>query len=112
MHFRGKDMQCEAVRPDGARETLFLVPNYNFNWQTEYLLKHRVPIPKGTKIVITAHFDNSANNPYNPDPSKAVRWGGPSYEEMMDGWFEYVLPESGELRAEAGPPAKRLCPAA
>ena len=92
MHFRGKDMKFEAVHPDGARETLFFVPHYSFNWQTEYQLSRPVAVEKGTKIVITAHFDNSPNNAYNPDPSKAVRWGGPSYEEMMDGWFEYILP--------------------
>jgi hypothetical protein len=92
MHLRGKDMKFEAVHRDGRRETLFSVPNYDFNWQTEYQLAQPVAVEKGTKIVITAHFDNSPNNKYNPDPSKAVRWGEPSTEEMMDGWFEYILP--------------------
>jgi len=94
MHLRGKDMKFEAVHPDGRRETLFSVPQYDFNWQNEYKLKDPVSIESGTRIIITAHFDNSANNAANPDPSKAIRWGEPSYEEMMDGWIEYVLPET------------------
>ena len=93
MHLRGRDMKFDAVHPDGRRETLFSVPKYDFNWQTEYQLAKPVAIEKGTKIIITAHFDNSPNNRFNPDPSKAIRWGEPSTEEMMDGWFEYVLPE-------------------
>ena len=92
MHLRGKDMKFDAVHPDGRRETLFFVPHYDFNWQTEYQLAKPVAIEKGTKIIITAHFDNSPNNRFNPDPTKAIRWGEPSTEEMMDGWFEYILP--------------------
>lgn len=99
MHLRGKDMMFEAVRPNGVRETLLSVPKYDFNWQTEYKLKHPVALEKGTQIVITAHFDNSTNNPNNPDPTKTIRWGEPSYEEMMDGWFEYILPETRPERS-------------
>ncbi|MBZ5593899.1 MAG: heme-binding domain-containing protein [Acidobacteriia bacterium] len=101
MHLRGKDMKFEAVHTDGRRETLFSVPKYDFNWQTEYQLNQPVAIEKGTKIIITAHFDNSPNNKYNPDPSKTIRWGEPSTEEMMDGWFEYILPATA-----AGKPAQ------
>lgn len=93
MHLRGKDMRFDAVHPDGRRETLFSVPRYDFNWQTEYKLRKPVYLEKGTRMEITAHFDNSANNPANPDPTKVIRWGEPSYEEMMDGWFEFILPE-------------------
>ena len=93
MHLRGKDMTFEALHPDGRRETLVSVPNYDFNWQTEYKLAKPVPIEKGTRIFITAHFDNSPNNHVNPDPTKTIRWGEPSYEEMMDGWIEFVLPK-------------------
>lgn len=92
MHLRGKDMKYEALYPDGRRETLLWVPRFNFNWQTTYYLKTSIPIPKGTKTIITAHFDNSSRNKYNPDPSKAVRWGDPTYDEMMIGWLEYVVP--------------------
>jgi hypothetical protein len=98
MHLRGKDMMFEACHPDGRREILASVPKYDFNWQTEYQLAEPVPIEAGTKVKITAHFDNSANNPYNPDPTKDVRWGEPSTEEMMDGWFEFILPEKGPMQ--------------
>jgi hypothetical protein len=94
MHLRGKDMKFEALHPDGRREILAFVPNYDFNWQTEYKLAAPVGIERGTKILITAHFDNSVNNRYNPDPTKVIRWGEPSYEEMMDGWLEFILPKT------------------
>jgi hypothetical protein len=90
MHLRGKDMKYEAIYPDGRRETLLWVPNYNFNWQTMYRLEKPVVLPKGTKIMVTAHFDNSERNKYNPDPKKAVRFGEPTYDEMMIGYFDYV----------------------
>jgi hypothetical protein len=99
MHLRGKNMMFEAVHPNGRRETLLSVPKYDFNWQTEYKLKRPVALERGTKIVITAHFDNSANNPNNPDPTKTIRWGEPSYEEMTDGWFEYILPTEQPKRS-------------
>jgi len=94
MHLRGKDMKYEALYPDGRRETLLWVPSFNFNWQTTYYLKTPISIPMGTKVIITAHFDNSARNKYNPDPTRAVRWGDPTYDEMMIGWMEYVVPNS------------------
>jgi hypothetical protein len=94
MHLRGKDMKYEVVFPDGRRQTLLWVPKFEFNWQTVYRLKDPLTIPKGTRIIVTAHFDNSAKNQHNPDPTKAVRWGDPSYDEMMIGWIEYVLPTS------------------
>ena len=94
MHLRGKDMKYEVVFPDGRRQTLLWVPKFEFNWQTVYRLKNPMMIPKGTRIIVTAHFDNSAKNQHNPDPTKAVRWGDPSYDEMMIGWIEYVVPNS------------------
>ncbi len=99
MHLRGRDMRFEAVHPDGRRETLLSVPNYDFNWQNEYQLRHPVPIEKGTRLEIIAHFDNSSNKAGNPNPGKVVRWGEPSYEEMMDGWIEFILPEGTPARA-------------
>ena len=94
MHLRGKDMKYEAVFPDGRRQTLLWVPKFEFNWQTVYRLKNPMMNPRGTRIIVTAHFDNSAKNMHNPDPTKAVRWGDPSYDEMMIGWIEYVVPNS------------------
>jgi len=94
MHLRGKDMKYEAVYPDGRRETLLWVPRFQFNWQTVYRLKHPLALPKGTKLIVTAHFDNSTKNMHNPDATKPVRWGDPTYDEMMIGWIEYTVPVS------------------
>ncbi len=90
MHYRGKAMRIWATYPDGRRETLLYVPEYNFNWQITYRPVEPIHLPKGTRVMIDAHFDNSRNNPLNPDPSQTVRWGSASENEMMDGWFEYV----------------------
>jgi hypothetical protein len=87
MHFRGKDFLYVAIYPDGHQETLLSVPKYDFNWQLGYQLAKPIVLPKGTRIECTAHFDNSANNPYNPDPTKTVKWGDQTWEEMMIGWF-------------------------
>jgi hypothetical protein len=90
MHYRGKAMTISASYPDGRKEILLDVPDYNFNWQITYRPVEPLHLPKGTRIEIIAHFDNSANNPLNPDPGKTVRWGSESSTEMMDGWIEYV----------------------
>jgi hypothetical protein len=92
MHLRGKDMRYEVIYPDGRRETLLWVPKFQFNWQTVYRLKNPLTIPRGTRMIVTAHFDNSAKNKYNPDPTRAVRWGDPTYDEMMIGWMDYTVP--------------------
>jgi hypothetical protein len=92
MHLRGKDMKYEIVFPDGRRETVLWVPRFEFAWQTVYRLKSPLSVPKGSRIIVTAHFDNSSRNSHNPDPTKAVRWGDPSYDEMMIGWLEYLTP--------------------
>ena len=81
MHVRGKDMAFHFEYPDGRKETILSVPNYDFNWQLWY--ETSVKIPKGTKMTVTAHYDNSVNNKYNPDPNRTVYWGDQSWEEMM-----------------------------
>ncbi|HUK88883.1 MAG TPA: DUF3471 domain-containing protein [Blastocatellia bacterium] len=91
MHLRGKDMRYDLILPDGRKETLLEVPKFSFNWQTVYKLKEPLEIPKGSKLVVTAHFDNSERNKYNPDPKKDVRWGDPTYDEMMIGWVDYAV---------------------
>jgi hypothetical protein len=102
MHFRGKSMTTEAIYPDGRHEVILNVPHYDFRWQETYFLKHQVLMPKGTKLVTTAYFDNSLNNPQNPDPSKAIRWGEPSDEEMMGFWLQFADPkEVGEKTSVA-----------
>jgi hypothetical protein len=102
MHLRGKDMKYEVIYPDGRRETLLWVPKFNFNWQIMYRLKKPLFIPKGTKMIITAHFDNSPKNKYNPDPTKPVRWGDPTYDEMMIGWMDYIVDNPGKPNVAKG----------
>jgi peroxiredoxin len=88
MHLRGKDFLYEVTYPDGKTETLLSVPRYNFNWQSVYRLQKPLEVPKGTKLHCVAHFDNSAKNPNNPDPSKEVFWGDQTWQEMAIGWMD------------------------
>jgi len=90
MHVRGKDMTYIAHYPDGTSETLLSVPKYDFNWQLTYMLKTPKVLPKGTQVEVIAHFDNSTNNKFNPDPTKDVRWGDQTWEEMMIGFFSTI----------------------
>jgi hypothetical protein len=83
MHVRGKDMTVRLVYPGGETETLLSVPHYDFNWQIIYYLAKPLHLPQGTKVEVTAHWDNSANNPTNPDPTRTVRWGNQSSDEML-----------------------------
>ncbi len=92
MHFRGKDFEYRLVFPTGETQTILSVPHYDFNWQLWYETMSNVVLPKGTKISCTAHYDNSPNNKYNPDPTKAVKWGDQTWEEMMIGFFEVAFP--------------------
>lgn len=87
MHVRGKDMTYIATYPDGRTETLLSVPKWDFNWQITYQLKEAKRLPKGTRIDVIAHFDNSPQNKFNPDPTKDVRWGDQTWEEMMIGFW-------------------------
>jgi thiol-disulfide isomerase/thioredoxin len=90
MHLRGKDFQYEVVYPDGKREMLLSVPRYDFNWQSNYRLEQPLRLPAGSRIDCLAHFDNSTGNPNNPDPTKLVRWGDQTWDEMMIGFVDYV----------------------
>jgi hypothetical protein len=90
MHFRGAAMQIEAAYPDGRKEMLLNVPRYDFAWQTGYMLKQPLMIPKGTTLLVTGWFDNSAKNRFNPDPAQAVRWGDPTYDEMLACFIDYT----------------------
>ena len=94
MHYRGKSFTFEIRYPDGRKETLLDVPHYDFGWQSAYDLTHRLSLPKGTTFHCTAHFDNSANNPNNPDPKSTVRWGDQTWEEMMVGFYDVAVPIS------------------
>jgi len=92
MHLRGKDFEYRLVFPTGETQTILRVPRYDFGWQLWYEPVQDILLPKGTKISCTAHFDNSANNPANPDPAKEVKWGDQSWEEMMIGFFSVSFP--------------------
>lgn len=89
MHLRGKDFSFDLVNKDKTRVNLLSVPKYDFNWQESYLLAQYQKVQPGQVIECIAHFDNSANNPANPDPKKEVRWGDMTWEEMMIGFIDY-----------------------
>ena len=98
MHLRGKSFEFRIVYPDGRKETLLAVPNYDFDWQLTYYLDHPRRLPKETTIECTAHFDNSPNNPRNPDAGKVVRFGAQSWDEMMIGYFEVAVDPAVSVR--------------
>ena len=91
MHWRGKDFEFRAIYPDGKKETLLRVTNYSLAWQIGYTPVKPIVLPKGTRIECTAHFDNSANNPNNPDSTRDVSWGDQSSDEMMIGFFSVAF---------------------
>jgi hypothetical protein len=91
MHLRGKAYQMEAVYPDGNREVLIRVPRYDFHWQTTYFLSKPLRLPKGTVVECSAWYDNSPNNPNNPDPAKTIHWGDQSWDEMNVGFLEVAF---------------------
>jgi hypothetical protein len=99
MHVRGKDMSYQLIYPDGRTEMVLNVPKYDFNWQLGYDLAKPIPIPKGTRLVVRAHFDNSANNKFNPDPSKTVYYGDMTWEEMMFPFFSVVVDKNVNPRS-------------
>jgi hypothetical protein len=89
MHFRGKDMTYVLEFPDGRKQTVLSVPHYDFNWQLGYWTS--IKVPKGTKLHVDAHYDNSVNNKFNPDPNKTVYYGEMTWEEMMFPFFGVVV---------------------
>lgn len=107
MHLRGKDFKYTAVYPDGREEILLSVPAYDFGWQSYYTLAEPLKLPPGTRIDCVAHYDNSADNPANPDPTKTVRWGDQTYEEMMIGYMDVIVDRAVESAAPRSTGAKR-----
>ncbi len=99
MHLRGKSFKYEALFPDGTREVLLDVPNYDFNWQTAYRLAEPRTLPADTRLLCTATFDNSEDNLANPDPSETVSWGDQSQEEMMLGYYDILIPVNPQAEA-------------
>jgi hypothetical protein len=97
MHLRGKAMDMRAIYPTGESETLFNVPDYDFNWQLLYEFPAPKVMPLGTKIEVTATWDNSANNRFNPDPKAEVRWGDQSWDEMLLGLMTLQIEPNADL---------------
>lgn len=91
MHLRGAAFDFDIVAPGGHVETLLRVKPFRFDWQMNYILKEPRVLPKGAFLRWTGYFDNSANNPYNPDPTAEVTWGEQSHEEMMIGFFDVAV---------------------
>ncbi len=91
MHLRGKRFEYNILPANGAPETLLRV-NYDFYWQLSYRLAAPRELKAGTVLQAVAWFDNSRNNPHNPDPDAAVRWGDQTYDEMMVGFFDVAVP--------------------
>jgi mono/diheme cytochrome c family protein len=87
MHVRGKDVSYTIVYPDGKEEVVLSVPKYDFNWQLNYRLAEPKFMPKGSTLLVKAHYDNSKDNPFNPDPTATVRWGDQTWEEMLIGYY-------------------------
>lgn len=103
MHLRGKSWEARLTYPDGRTETMLSVPRYDFNWQHTYRFAEPLAIPRGTKLHCVAHWDNSDKNPANPDPKKVIKFGPQSWDEMMVGQLEYIVP-AGQKRDTAVKP--------
>jgi hypothetical protein len=90
MHLRGKDMTFRLIYPDGREEDV-LSAKFDFNWQLGYEVKKPIKVPKNTKMIVTAHHDNSANNRMNPTPNAPATWGEMTSQEMMLPWFGVLV---------------------
>jgi peroxiredoxin len=106
MHLRGKSMKFVAEYPDGRREVILDVPRYEFDWQNLYVLDQPKPMPEGTIVHTEARFDNSAENPNNPDPRRAITFGEQTWDEMHVGYFNFALADQD--LALGKPTSKRL----
>ena len=100
-HLRGRAAKFTAHYPDGSREILLSVPKYDFNWQPLYVLNPSKFIPAGTRVVLDMSWDNSAQNPANPDPGKIAHWGDQTWEEMNVGWFRFRAADDDDRAAAA-----------
>jgi peroxiredoxin len=106
MHLRGKSFRYDVTYPDGSNEVLLDVPHYDFNWQHRYELAEPRRLPAGSLLRCTAVYDNSADNPANPDPDATVRAGPQSWDEMFNGYFDVALAD--EDRTEVWPRVGRV----
>ena len=101
MHLRGIAARYTLTLPDGTSSTLLSTPYYDFNWQSVYRFEEPLKVPAGASLTITGAWDNSADNPGNPDPSREVLWGEQTWDEMLNGWVHYIhertIEESSQL---------------
>ena len=95
MHFRGKRMKFYARYPDSSEELLLSVPAYDFNWQLSHELEKPLRVPAGTQIIAVGAFDNSSQNPANPDPNIEINWGEQSWDEMFMGFYSWKNVDQG-----------------
>jgi hypothetical protein len=93
MHLRGKAARYELISKDQST-VLLDIPRYDFNWQLLYRYAEPLMVPAGSTVQFTAWYDNSRGNPANPDPTKEVRWGQQTFDEMHLGYVEYIVPDS------------------
>lgn len=91
MHYRGKSIKMKAILPDGTEKLMVSVPDYSFNWQWLYKLKEPLAVPKGSKIVVEGVYDNTYQNPLNPDPTQELSYGIQSTDEMLIGFLNYTI---------------------
>jgi hypothetical protein len=103
-HVRGKRWEYVLELPDGSRTTVLSVPRYDFNWQTYYMFKEPLRVPKGARLISSAWYDNSAGNPSNPDPKSDVTWGDQTWEEMQYTGLIFTPAAPG---SETQPPHRR-----
>jgi peroxiredoxin len=99
MHYRGKSFELNADRGD-TTQTLLRVPRYDFNWQHSYAFAEPIALDEIDRLHFTATFDNSRDNPFNPDPSEWVTWGDQTWEEMAVAFFEVAEPIERSTRSK------------
>jgi peroxiredoxin len=109
-HVRGTGFGYEAIYPDGKKEVLLDVPNYDFNWQNSYVLAEPKILPRGTELSAFAYYNNSASNLANPNPNMKVRWGEQTWEEMMIGYYDRTLPKEDRIQNPPAPPKPYVAP--
>ncbi len=93
MHYRGKTMRYTLVTPDGETKKILSVPRFDFNWQRQYRLQEPIHIKAGSVMTVDGSFDNSAQNPYNPDPTLTIGFGEQTSDEMFIGYITYTIEE-------------------
>lgn len=109
LHLRGKDYELRLIYPTGETQTVFK-GQWNFEWQIGYQLEKPIVMPKGTRILAIAHFDNSINNKYNPDATKQVLWGDQNWDEMQSGFLGLIFDANADTSKVFKPSGPSLLP--